>query len=237
MRHHHAPGRTPGHVRGSRPEHLGPAEHDQHEHRHRHGGFGPRGGHGGPRGGGRGRGRGYGHDTAAPSAEGLAGFLAGRLPTDWFTGPAAVTVDRDEVVVIGELAAPEYGDLDEAGRLGADEGRIARFREDTRDERMAIAHEVEQRYARAVAWGAGIGDTRRLFTHASVPVMTRLRQPERLVLDTLVDGGVARSRSDALAWCVRLVGENAESWLAELREALASVEKVRAAGPDTDATG
>ena len=35
--------------------------------------------------------------------------------------------------------------------------------------------------------------------------MTRLRMPERRVLDTLVDAGVARSRSHALAWCVRLV--------------------------------
>ena len=150
MRHHHhtdgAPGQTPGHVRGQRPH--------QHEHPHRHGGFGPRGGHGGPRGGGRGRGRGYGHDAAAPSAEGLAGFLAGRLPADWFTGPAAVTVDRDEVVVIGELAAPEYGDLDEAGRLGADEGRITRFREDTRDERISIAREAEHRFGKKIAWGA-----------------------------------------------------------------------------------
>lgn len=214
-----------------RHHHTHPEGTTTHERRAaRHGGFGPRGGPGGPRG--RGRGRGYGHDAAPPSADGLAGWLAGRLPADWFTAPPEVSVDRDEVVVVGELAAPEYGDLDEAGRLGADEGRIARFREETREERMAIAQEVEQRYGRAVAWGAGIGDTRRLFTHAAVPVMTRLRQPERLVLDTLVDGGVARSRSDALAWCVRLVGENAESWLADLREALASVEKVRAAGPD-----
>jgi len=209
MRHHHP-------HQGERAERVA-----------RHEGFGPRGG---PRG--RGRGRGYGHDTAPPSADGLTGWLSGRLPADWFTAAPAVTVDRDEVVVIGEIAVPDYEGLDEAGRLGADEGRITRFREDTRDERMAIAREIEQRFGRAVAWGAGIGETRRLFTHAAVPVMTRLRQPERLVLDTLVDGGVARSRSDALAWCVRLVGENSESWLADLRDALSSVEKVRATGPD-----
>jgi hypothetical protein len=62
-------------------------------------------------------------------------------------------------------------------------------------------------------------------------VMTRLRQPERLVLDTLVDAGVARSRSDALAWCVRLVGEHEDSWLTDLREALRTVEQVRSGGP------
>ncbi len=75
------------------------------------------------------------------------------------------------------------------------------------------------------------GGQREMFTTLSVPVMTRLRQPERRVLDTLVDGGVARSRSDALAWCVRLVGKNADEWLGELREALQHVERARAAGP------
>jgi hypothetical protein len=61
--------------------------------------------------------------------------------------------------------------------------------------------------------------------------MTRLRQPERQVLDTLVDSGVARSRSDALAWCVKLVAEHAGSWLGELRDALGAVERVRRTGP------
>ena len=61
--------------------------------------------------------------------------------------------------------------------------------------------------------------------------MTRLRQPERKVLDTLVDAGVARSRSEALAWCVRLVGEHAEEWLGELREAMSAVDRLRAQGP------
>jgi hypothetical protein len=71
-----------------------------------------------------------------------------------------------------------------------------------------------------------------MFTTLSVPVMTRLRQPERQVLDTLVEAGVARSRSDALAWCVRLVGKNTESWLGELRDAMQQVERVRSSGPD-----
>jgi hypothetical protein len=62
--------------------------------------------------------------------------------------------------------------------------------------------------------------------------MTRLRQPERMVLDTLVDAGVARSRADALGWCVRLVQQHADTWLAELRTAMEKVEEVRAQGPD-----
>ena len=70
-----------------------------------------------------------------------------------------------------------------------------------------------------------------MFTTLSVPVMTRLRQSERRVLDTLVDAGVARSRSDALAWCVRLTGENADSWLSRLRDGAAA--RGGGAGPGT----
>ena len=100
-------------------------------------------------------------------------------------------------------------------------GRVSAFREDTRRKRMAIADEAQRRFDRKVSWGvrlAGIPDQTALFTHVSAPVMTRLRQPQRLVLDTLVDAGVARSRADALAWCVRLVGQHEEDWLAELRD-------------------
>jgi hypothetical protein len=61
--------------------------------------------------------------------------------------------------------------------------------------------------------------------------MTRLRQPERLVLDTLVDAGVARSRAEALAWCVKLVAQHESDWLGELREAMSHVADVRTKGP------
>jgi hypothetical protein len=84
-----------------------------------------------------------------------------------------------------------------------------------------------------VSWGTVCGGTRELFTNLSAPVMTRLRQPERQVLDTLVDAGVARSRSDALAWCVRLVGEHTQQWLDELREAMGAVDELRRRGPST----
>ena len=65
--------------------------------------------------------------------------------------------------------------------------------------------------------------------------MTRLRQPQRLVLDTLVDAGVARSRADALAWCVRLVGQHEDDWLTELRDAMTAVADVRSKGPGRQA--
>ncbi|MGY1745723.1 hypothetical protein [Blastococcus sp. SYSU D00695] len=186
----------------------------------------------GPWGRGRGPGRGRGQDAPPPvERTEVAGWFAGRLPDGWFTEPVELTVDRDEITVVGRLPEPDAGEGDPAA---ARAGRIARFREDTRTQRMAIADAAQERYGRSVAWGASCGDARELFTTLSVPVMTRLRQPERLVLDTLVDAGVARSRSEALAWAVRLVGRNADAWLTELRDAMTAVEEVRARGPRAD---
>ncbi|GAA3571634.1 hypothetical protein GCM10022222_64750 [Amycolatopsis ultiminotia] len=178
------------------------------------------------------KGRGGWQQAEVPSAGDAAAWFGGRLPEGWFTGDPEVTVDREEIVVVGELPAPTGEYADDAARAAAEDGRISRFREETRDERIEIARQAEHRYQRKVAWGARIGGTEVRFTTLSAPVMTRLRQPERLVLDTLVDAGVARSRSEALAWSVRLVGEHAESWLAELREALTKVDDLRSKGPD-----
>jgi hypothetical protein len=208
-----------------------------------------RGHRGGP---GFGRGRGFGRpggwqQADLPSADDSAAWLTGRLPAGWFTAAPTVQVDREEITVIGELAAPETG-APQAGSAQADSaqegsaqdgsaqqaaaiGRIQRFREESREQRMQIANEAEARYGRKLAWGASIGETQVLFTHLAVPVMTRLRQNERQVLDTLVDAGVARSRSEALAWCVKLVGEHTDEWLAGLREAMSQVDKLRTEGP------
>ncbi len=165
--------------------------------------------------------------------EQITAWVHGRLPGDWFTEPAEVTVDKEEITVVGRLARPE-GVTDTTPPEEAREaavGRIQRFREDTRDARIKIAREAEHRVERKVAWGAATGETRALFTHVAVPVMTRLRQPERQVLDTLVEAGVARSRADALGWCVKLVGEHAEDWLDQLRDAMTSVQSLRSEGP------
>jgi len=176
------------------------------------------------------------NSAAVPTADAkLQGWFAGRLPDGWFAGPPTVGHDRDEIVVIGTLADPavtaDGGDADPEMVAAARRARIQGFREDTRALRMRIADEAEARFARKVAWGARCGDEEELFTTLSVPVMTRLRLAERQVLDTLVDAGVARSRSHALAWCVRLVGDHEGDWIGQLREALVHVEKVRAAGP------
>jgi hypothetical protein len=162
----------------------------------------------------------------------LAGWFAGRIPDGWFTGAPEVRFDREEILVIGMLPEPDAGDdAEAAARSAARQARIEGFREDTRQHRMRIADEAEQRFGRKVAWAARCAEESSVFTSLSVPVMTRLRMSERRVLDTLVDSGVARSRSDALAWCVRLVRDNQGEWIDQLRHALVHVEKVRAEGP------
>jgi hypothetical protein len=164
----------------------------------------------------------------------VRGWFAGRLPAEWFTAAPRITIDREEITVFGDLAEPALtGEASEPERKAAWAGRIKAFREETRGQRMRIADEAEHRFGRKVAWGAACGERSESFTNISVPVMTRLRQPERIVLDTLVAAGVARSRSDALAWSVRLVGKHAEEWLGQLRDAMRAVEEIREAGPTT----
>ncbi len=157
----------------------------------------------------------------------LRGWFSGRLPDGVFTELTEVIVDREEITVVGRIPVPALDSGPEAV-----EGRISEFRKRTREQRMEAAREAEQRFGKKVAWGVQCGDTRTIFTNISAPVMTRLRQPERVVLDTLVAGGVARSRSDALAWCVKLVNRHADTWLADLRTSLAQVQTVRSQGPD-----
>ena len=164
-------------------------------------------------------------------AERVRGWFAGRLPAEWQSAAAEVTVDREEITVLLSIPDVELDSATEAALAEARAGRASGFREDTREQRMEIAREAQHRFERKVSWGVALGEHRELWTHVAAPVMTRLRQPQRLVLDTLVDAGVARSRSDALAWCVRLVGQHEGDWLAELRQAMDAVADVRAKGP------
>jgi Arc/MetJ-type ribon-helix-helix transcriptional regulator len=164
--------------------------------------------------------------------ERVRGWFTGRIPEEWQDQPVEVFVDREEISVLLTLADVNLPDTTSAAEAEeARAGRTKAFREDTRGKRMAIAREAERRFERKVSWQVRVGDRTELFTHVAAPVMTRLRQPQRQVLDTLVDAGVARSRSEALAWCVRLVGQHEDDWLAELREAMTAVADVRAKGP------
>jgi hypothetical protein len=146
----------------------------------------------------------------------IQAFVQASVPEGWFSGPPTVDADDEEILVLGVLPTEQSVDA---------------FRESTRQERMAIARKAESRFGRPVSWGVERDGATTFFTTQSVPVMTRLRLRERAVLTTLIDAGIARSRSEALAWCVKLVERHQADWLAELREALAGVEQVRVGGP------
>ncbi len=166
----------------------------------------------------------------------IESWFTGRLPDAWTTAaPPEIVIDREEITVTLAIDPPDLPkDASDADRAEARAGRVSAFREDTRESRMAVAREAEHRFERKVSWAVRIDDEVALFSHLAAPVMTRLRQPERMVLDTLVAANIARSRSDALGWCVRLVGHNVDEWLTELREAMSTVDDVRAKGPTVD---
>jgi hypothetical protein len=162
----------------------------------------------------------------------IAAWFAGRIPDGWFEGPVTIEVDPDELQVVGTLPSPQLpADASEEEVRVAEQARIGGYREDSRAARMRIAEEAQPAFQRTVSWGAQCGGSRVLFTTAGVPVMTRLRLADRRVLDTLIDAGVARSRSEALAWSVRLVAQHEADWIQELRDAMSSVEEVRSRGP------
>jgi len=170
------------------------------------------------------------NDRPACDPTETAAWFAGRIPDTWFSAALRVEVDRDEIIVTGTLTEPANVEGDDAMQVAA-AARIEAFRDETRAARMKIADAAQQRWRRVVSWGVTCGGVEEVFTNASVPVMTRLRFEDRRVLDTLIDAGVARSRSEALAWCVKQVGEHQSEWMDRLRNAMADVERIRAEGP------
>lgn len=184
----------------------------------------------------RGRGRRPAEErTTGEQRQRITAWIVGRVPTDWYIESPQVSVDADEILIVGRLGGVELPTGSSAeDHATAEQARISGHREDTREQRIRIAQEAEEEFGRRVSWGARCGETLDIFTSAAVPVMTRLRMPERHVLDTLIDAGVARSRSEALAWCVRLVAKNEEAWISDLRAAFAHVEDVRSRGPSAE---
>jgi hypothetical protein len=165
--------------------------------------------------------------------ESIMGWFIGRIPDGWFVNAPVVEHDRDEILVVGALAEPSFGeDVGEDDRVAARRSRIEDHREQTRSERVRIARAAEAKFDRKVSWGASCGDQTAYFTTLSSPTMTRLRMPERRLLDTLVSSGVAKSRSEALAWCVKQVAEHQTEWIGELEDAIDRVEEVRRRGPN-----
>ena len=162
-------------------------------------------------------------------------WFAKRIPKEWFQGPAEVDADSEEILVVGMLPASDGAKASKSDKGGAKKedavNIISEFRSSSREQRIEIASEAERLFNRKVSWAVRSGETYVPFTGLGIPVMTRLRMRERSLLDTLVDAGVARSRSEALSWCVRLVADKQKEWLDELRKAFEEVEKVRAKGP------
>ncbi len=174
------------------------------------------------------------HKSADPvDTDEVAEWFGSQIPDAWTDEDLEVDVDGDEILILLRIADVELaGEPSEEEAVAARKARISHFREETRGKRIEIAAAAEVRFDRKVSWGVRCGDLGIVFTHLSIPAMTRLRIKERMVLDTLIDAGVARSRSDALAWCVRLVGKHLDDWLQELREAMVHVEEVRKRGPE-----
>ena len=141
-------------------------------------------------------------------------------------------VDDDEILaVVSVSTAEEELPDDDADKEIAIKRIARRFRSGTRQSRMSVAEEAQEPFERKVSWGIQAGEDTYLFTHVTAPAMTRLRIAERRVLDTLVNAGVANSRSEALSWCVSFVSKNEKAWLSDLRDAFKIVEKVRRDGP------
>jgi hypothetical protein len=181
----------------------------------------------------RGRRRSAEQVPSGPEQERLiSAWFSGRVPEGWFEGNPTIDIDGDEILIVGTLPAPQLAETagEDEVRV-AEQARISGFREETRGARVRIAEEAQPAFRRTVSWGAQCGDSTVNFTTAGVPAMTRLGMRDRRVLDTLIDAGVAGSRSQALAWCVRLVGQHESEWIDELRGAMAKVEEVRNRGP------
>ncbi len=91
----------------------------------------------------------------------IRGWFAGRLPDGWFTG-VEVSVEDDQIVVMGTLPELNVGSTPEE-KEGAAAGLIARFREETRGERIGIAQEAEERFHKYVTWGTKLGGVTKRF--------------------------------------------------------------------------
>jgi len=100
-----------------------------------------------------------------PDPTAISAWFTDRLPQAWFSGPAVIAVADEGIRVVGALPAVELPTgAEDSARAAAAAGRIARFREDTRPERIEIAREAQEKFGLAVTWGASSGDSSLLFT-------------------------------------------------------------------------
>ena len=185
----------------------------------------------------RGRRRSASPPPSGPEQERLIGaWFAGRVPGTWFAESPTIGIDSDEIQVVGKLAPPQLpeGAGEDEVRV-AEQARISGFREETRGARIRIADEAQPAFRRVVSWGARVRELPRAVHDGRGAGHDPARMDDRQALDTLIDAGVARSRSEALAWCVRLVAQHEAEWIGELRQAMSAVEEVRNKGPRSGA--
>src|SRR5437764_13250888 len=97
------------------------------------------------------------HRSAATQTEAdpdeVRGWFAGRLPDDWFEGPPEITLDTEEILLVGRVSATGLPDDTPAAKAAALSARVKRFREDTRDQRIRVAREAEPPHGRQIPWG------------------------------------------------------------------------------------
>ena len=146
----------------------------------------------------------------------ISDWFIERLPAEWLASPPEIEVDSDEILIVLPLSPR------------ADTGD---FRDRTRSARIKLAQQAEETFGRTVSWGTVRDGSRRLYTTLRSVVAAPVAMPDRKVLDTLVSAGVASDRSDALAWCIRLVGQHEADWLRDLRDATADSGDARVERP------
>lgn len=158
-----------------------------------------------------------------------ARWIQERMPSELLSGPPELSIYDDEAVVLLPIAVRELPGGASARRAPA--RRVSADRAAPRKlAPCACAWRASCKSSLSCQWpgACAAGSTEALFTTRSAPVMTRLGRAEREVLDTLVAAGVADTRSSALAYAVRAFAIEHASWLAEVRDAIAQVEQVRA---------
>jgi len=78
--------------------------------------------------------------TTGEQRQRITAWVVGRLPTDWYIETPQVSVDADEILIVGRLAGVELPTGASADdRSTAEAARINGHREDTREQRIRIA--------------------------------------------------------------------------------------------------
>ncbi len=145
--------------------------------------------------------------------------------------PVEASIVDGELLIMGRL--PVEGEVAEEDARN----RINQHREESRPQRVDLAQELQRLTGLPVAWGVRYGQVTAYFSSLRVPVMTRLGRAERDVLDTLIRGGIARNRSQAVNWAIQAFARGQRDWLRQMREAVNSLSNIREQVMTNEPTG